>query len=183
MFSLFALVPLLGMVAASPVVQRQDSILLQDPPPGNGRRLHPYGQSDLCVMVQKGYAAHNTDVAISVCPPNDDTWTESSLWNVANGSTGPISVQSKVGDFCLTVGENPTSGSRVFIDYCGGQNQNWYYSDVNVLKLDGTNLCLDVVEGSGPSYSKPYGSEKDLQVWECVEGNTNQIFFETPYTS
>jgi hypothetical protein len=36
----------------------------QDPPFGNGRRLHPYGRGDLCVTVQNGYAGEGTNVAM-----------------------------------------------------------------------------------------------------------------------
>nr|KIR86642.1 hypothetical protein I308_02960 [Cryptococcus tetragattii IND107] len=124
---------------------------VQDPPPGNGRRIRPI-------------------------------WAPLQLWNVSNDSNGPIPLQSKIGDMCLSAGDNPVSGSRLTIDHCGnGQKQTWNYSAQNKIQLDSTDLCLDVKEGSGPINQNPYVIVKELQVWECEDDNNNQIFFELPY--
>ncbi|KIR30941.1 hypothetical protein I309_00294 [Cryptococcus deuterogattii LA55] len=155
---------------------------VQDPPPGNGRRIRPYGRPDLCVMVGNGYAAYGTAVNIAYCQSNEATWAPLQLWNVTNDSSGPIPLQSKIGDMCLSAGDNPVSGSSLTIDHCGnGQKQTWNYSAQNKIQLDSTDLCLDVKEGSGPINQNPYVIVKELQVWECTDDNNNQIFFELPY--
>jgi hypothetical protein len=49
--------------------------------------------------------------------------------------------------------------------YDGVWQQQWRYHADGTIRLDGHNLCLDVTDGD---------PTKDVQMWECFPGNTNQ---------
>lgn len=150
-------------------------------PAGKGRRLHPNGQNNLCVTVQNGYAAQGAEVAISACmtPSFDNEYTGNfELFDLPAGGKGNVRLHGT--NKCLDAGSNPANGGglKIWDCYEGLFQQTWDLTSGSI-KLS-SNQCVDVVEGSGPDQTKPYNSLKDLQIYQCYDGNTNQKFNTYP---
>lgn len=81
-------------------------------------------------------------------------------------------------DGCLTAGDN-VNGADVVFEVCSGTVlQNWTLTagssisgpgPVGQLKIGPDNKCLDVTNGNTTDGTK-------LQMWDCVDGNTNQLW-------
>ncbi|ORY26945.1 hypothetical protein BCR39DRAFT_469795, partial [Naematelia encephala] len=157
--------------------------------------IHPNGRDDLCVTVQNGYAAIGTAVQISYCFADPSSTSQNfQLFDLpAVGSSGNVQLHGT--NYCLDAGDNPANGSGIKIWTCGDGwlQQTWDFESDKRLSLSNgewifntlnthTNYlwcigqCLDVVAGSGPTQTKPYGSEENLQTWECsTNGDKQQV--------
>jgi hypothetical protein len=109
-------------------------------------------------------------------------------------SGGAISTTSSTGDnYCFDAGDSSTCTFPLPFSYfvpwiiyslCVGANglqmkvwtcfddlpqQNWTVSSSGQIKLTGTNLCLDLTNGST-------ANRNILQLWTCSNGNANQVW-------
>lgn len=145
------------------------------PPPSNstGRLIYWNGDVTKVLTVSNGYVAQGTAVTISSVLGGDEAKFQ--LWDISKGA-GQIRVAGT--NYCLDAGSAPGNGvgAKVWTCYDGLAAQNWFYTDDNHIALTGGSVCLDVKAESGPVKSKPYGSLKDVQEYQCSGGNPNQIF-------
>ncbi|WWC67408.1 uncharacterized protein I206_101316 [Kwoniella pini CBS 10737] len=153
-----------------------------DKPNGKGRRIHPYGRPDLCVMVGNGVASVNQLVDIAYCLPDTSPYVGLQLWNITLGRSAHVYLQSH-SSLCLDAGQNPRDGTRLTTYSCGSANtrQSWLW-DGTALALDSRDpsqaleLCLDVELNSPRTPQKPYDRLERLQTWACVPGSHQQSF-------
>ncbi|WWC57839.1 uncharacterized protein I303_100374 [Kwoniella dejecticola CBS 10117] len=187
MIAKLILLPLLATLSlASPVHVQRDAQA--------GKRIRSLASPNLCVTVQNGYAAYGTRVALTACSQGsngDGYLDEFQYWSVTGPQRGQIKLSSK--DYmCLDAGDE-SNGAGITIEACedGKDSQIWTVGTTGTGSQPNLQLsvgsaesqCLDVVKDSTPVQSKPYGSEKDAQVWSChtQDGNTAdaiQQFFE-----
>ncbi|WVW81808.1 hypothetical protein I302_103805 [Kwoniella bestiolae CBS 10118] len=150
-----------------------------EPQPTLGKgAIKARGYEGLCVTVSGGSEDNGPTVDLSNC--FEDTWPFAHLqrWQPLSGTTD-IDKLSLVSHphLCLSAGENPSNGGRLHLNACDGvATGQWERTRDGKYKLFGTNLCLDVKQESQLFPQKPYAIFKELQVWECSEGNTNQVF-------
>ncbi|WWC90285.1 uncharacterized protein L201_005218 [Kwoniella dendrophila CBS 6074] len=167
--------PAPGGNTPSPTIPVKD--VYSDPKDGS-HRLHPGGRQDLCVTVDFASVSNGTTVDISYCAPNDSENSKYQLFWITGGNRGEIKLRD-FPDKCLDSNPFGENGQVVFINDCdkSAVSQRWDYRG-DKLKIDdaSVNQCLDVTLNSGRIETKPYDIEQRLQNWECVEGNTNQIF-------
>ncbi|WVW81160.1 hypothetical protein I302_103151 [Kwoniella bestiolae CBS 10118] len=153
-----------------------------DHPISDGRRIHPYGRPDLCVMVGNGVASVNQLVDISYCLPDTSPYAHLQLWNISLNIPSRVSLQAHP-SLCLDAGQHPINGARLTTYGCGSSStrQNWLW-DGTTLALNSNNrseaytLCLDVELNSPRTPQQPYDRLERLQTWTCYEGNRQQIF-------
>ncbi|WVQ64200.1 uncharacterized protein L199_002362 [Kwoniella botswanensis] len=153
-----------------------------DHPVSEGRRIHPYGRTDLCVMVGNGVASVNQLVDIAYCLPNTSPYVHLQLWNITLNTRAHVYLQANP-TLCLDAGETPRNGTRLITYGCGSSynRQNWLW-DGTILALDSRNpsealpLCLDVELNSPTTPQQPYDRLERLQTWTCFEGNRQQVF-------
>ncbi|WWC85822.1 uncharacterized protein L201_000689 [Kwoniella dendrophila CBS 6074] len=153
---------------------------------GNPPSAHKYGRGTIqakkyegfCVTVQNGYEGHGASVDLSNCFEDDWQFTHLQRWQLRNQNTNIDKLQLiSHPELCLYAGENPANGSRLNVNSCDSDNtQQWQITNDGRYKLFRTNLCLDVRAESEMRPQKPYAMYKELQVWECGEGNENQVF-------
>ncbi|CAK9782318.1 unnamed protein product [Cutaneotrichosporon oleaginosum] len=74
--------------------------------------------------------------------------------------------------YCIDATLNPGNGVLPHAWECidGAWQQNWVIHRDGRIELAGRGLCLDVRDGG-----------TDVQLWECIAGNTNQQFDIGPY--
>lgn len=89
--------------------------------------------------------------------------------------TGQVKLHANP-SLCLDAGDNPANDSGLKIYDCLDVPQQQWTLEGGFLKIKPLNLCLDVAKESTHSYSKPYVSLKDLQMWECSEPDVYQHF-------
>ncbi|WWC67091.1 uncharacterized protein I206_100998 [Kwoniella pini CBS 10737] len=185
MLAQILLTPLLATLAlASPVPRDSYS----------GKRIRSLASPDLCLTVQNGYAAYGTIVAFTAC--SQDSNGEGYLdqfqyWSVVGPQRGQIKLSSN-DEMCLDGGDE-SNGSEITIQACEDEkdSQIWTVGTTGTGNQPNLQLavgssesqCLDVVKDSNPVQTKPYGSEKDSQVWSCHtqdgnEADAIQQFFE-----
>ncbi|WWC57488.1 uncharacterized protein I303_100020 [Kwoniella dejecticola CBS 10117] len=153
-----------------------------DKPNGKGRRIHPYGRQDLCVMVGNGVASVNQLVDIAYCLHDTSPYVGLQLWNITLGTSAHVFLPAHP-NLCLDAGQNPKNGSRLTTYGCGSPytGQSWFW-DGTTLALDSRNpsealgLCLDVEYNSPRTPQKSYDRLKRLQIWKCFPGSHQQIF-------
>ncbi|OCF60256.1 hypothetical protein L486_02936 [Kwoniella mangroviensis CBS 10435] len=153
-----------------------------DHPVSEGRRIHPYGRPDLCVMVGNGAASVNQLVDIAYCLPNTSPYVDLQLWNITLNTPAHVFLQAHP-TLCLDAGQAPENGTRLTTYGCGSPytRQNWLW-DGTALALDSRNpskalqLCLDVELNSPTTPQQPYDRLERLQIWTCFEGNRQQVF-------
>ncbi|KAH8813540.1 20 kDa protein having G-X-X-X-Q-X-W motif-containing protein [Flagelloscypha sp. PMI_526] len=131
---------------------------------------------DKCVDIAGANFADGTAVQIHDC-----NGTEAQSFTYPNGGTGAIKLASHP-EFCLDAGENPTNGSKVHLWTCydGLSQQTWYHHYLGTLRLDNSELCLDLTDGNTANGNQ-------LQVYHCsggtfdkdgqILGNSNQVWF------
>ncbi|RSH93220.1 hypothetical protein EHS25_007574 [Saitozyma podzolica] len=154
--------------------------------PGDGRRIHPDGRSDLCLTVMGGQTTGAPNVEIAYCfSPTDDytaPWSSLQQWNVTSPSTGQIKLQNT--QYCLDAGNDPQLGDYLELQPCGNNpegnaGQNWDWTSDSQLKT-ANSLCLAVQSDSHPLRYAPYGSQKLLYSFECRNStppDANEIFY------
>ncbi|WRT63112.1 uncharacterized protein IL334_000015 [Kwoniella shivajii] len=156
-----------------------------DPSAELGRRIHPYGRQDLCVMLGNGIAVAQQLVDIAYCVANNSPYASLQLWNITLNVPSLISLQSHP-NLCLNAGQTTKNGTRLVTSRCDTLNsrQKWLW-DGTTLYLDSPTpkeawrLCLDVEYNSTRTPQRPYDRLERLQMWGCVEGSHQQIFSVT----
>ncbi|WRT64497.1 uncharacterized protein IL334_001429 [Kwoniella shivajii] len=149
-----------------------------DPPLGNiyddsstgGKRLHPVGRSDLALTLDGGFEMSGRSAVIAYSQPNESPNSSAQLLNLTIGS-GIFVSSLHDSTTCLDAGYDPHNGAIARFINCG-EAARWDW-DGSKLKLFNQNLCLDVQAES----VRLNEILKRLQVWECIQGNTNQEFF------
>ncbi|WRT64498.1 uncharacterized protein IL334_001430 [Kwoniella shivajii] len=151
-------------------------------PQDAGQRIHPSGRPDLAITVSAGAAAFGGYVDVAYDFANSDSNVQLQRWNFFTAPTDNtiITLSQADNNYCLSVGANPTDGTRPILQDCDTtENTRWEW-DGQHFKARGTNLCLDVRAESTPihySHFPPYDIQRTLQVWTCSQGNRNQEFF------
>ncbi|WWD00902.1 hypothetical protein V866_007840 [Kwoniella sp. B9012] len=141
----------------------------EDPPAG-GRRLHPYRRPDLALTLDGGLPPDARSAVIAYSQPTEGPFAAAQLLNLTSGTN--LKISSAFDETtCLDAGYRPGNGALARFTGCGGAAR-WDW-DGEKLRITNSNLCLDVRAES----TRLNEILKQLQVWECVEGNTNQEFF------
>lgn len=86
---------------------------------------------------------------------------------------------------CLTVDDVPRDGAKLKLWWCLGlPEQKWVMRKDGMIQLEGYNACLDVrKESERVRLTKgPFGErEKELQVWNCMDGSEQQSMSFHPW--
>ncbi|GMK53993.1 hypothetical protein CspeluHIS016_0105790 [Cutaneotrichosporon spelunceum] len=165
----FALATLFAVATARPMPQ--DEVAPSEPAPSGEPTptptplptvgLHPNGNAAKCVDVRGGILQAGTAVQIYDC-----NGTAAQKFSLARGD-GQVVVTGT--NYCLEP-DGHWNGSPVRLKLCNKSLlQNWYYTDDDRLAVTGAGLCLDLTEGSD-------ANGNGLQVWQCGDGNTNQVW-------
>ncbi|KAK6905226.1 hypothetical protein I203_106046 [Kwoniella mangroviensis CBS 8507] len=148
-----------------------------NPAPGKGA-IKARGYDGLCVTVSGGTENNGSTVDLSNC--FEDSWPFAHLqrWQPLTGKSDVDKLALTAHPhLCLSAGENPSNGGRLHLNACDGVTTGqWERTNGGQYKLFRTNLCIDVKLESQLFPQKPHAIFKELQIWECVEGNTNQVF-------
>ncbi|KAJ9107986.1 hypothetical protein QFC20_003671 [Naganishia adeliensis] len=140
------------------------------PVPTVGRPITWTRESDgaeLCLQVnsitgpQEVQLRNGASLGINECFPETSPNVPFQRWEYTLGSTK------------ICVAPNAYSDA-----YEGLPAQQLYITDDKHIAVEnGPGQCVDVRAESGPqpSYARPYGSQKDVQSWQCTAGNANQI--------
>ncbi|WWC69943.1 uncharacterized protein I206_103887 [Kwoniella pini CBS 10737] len=187
-----SLLPLLALGSSSTgphrFHSRQSSASKIQPIPQDGQ-----GESNLCVTVMGGQAVVGAKINIATCfehsdqEGNDKTYLQDFACSEDNtGGLLNIALQSAP-HLCIDRGSDDSpEGSGLELQECINPPvpaQLWNYQNQQIISHIGDiDRCLDVQEDSGRylKEGEPYASEKFLQTWTCVEGNTNQMWKLTP---
>lgn len=81
-------------------------------------------------------------------------------------------------DYCVDFGSDRgvnAVGGKVWTCYEGLPAQALWITGDNHIAVEGDNQCLDVKAESQASKGAFYESLKDVQSWQCVGGNDNQV--------
>ncbi|KLT44575.1 ricin B-like lectin, partial [Cutaneotrichosporon oleaginosum] len=129
--------------------------------------IHPNGNRAKCIDVVKGKLAPGTPVQIWDCDPKREQ-----RFLLARGN-GQIKVPGT--DLCLEALERESrNGCGVTLERCNRSlRQLWYYTNDNRIAVTDSGFCLDLPNG------KTHNGNL-LQVWQCINGNTNQVWTTTP---
>ncbi|WWC86612.1 uncharacterized protein L201_001489 [Kwoniella dendrophila CBS 6074] len=144
--------------------------VVYDDPPTGGKRLHPYQRPDIALTLDGGYLNLGRSAVIAYSQPTEGLFADAQLLNLTIGINLHISSAFDT-NTCLDVVANPKNGDTTFFRNCN-LTTTWDW-DGSRLRLSNTDLCLDVRAES----VRLNQILKQLQVWECVENNTNQQFF------
>ncbi|KAJ6506805.1 ricin B lectin domain-containing protein [Mycena sanguinolenta] len=132
-----------------------------------------------CIDLTNGLITDGNVLQIWTCASNDNQkWTGAS--EPQSNATGTVNIYGgAAAEFCITPASN-ADGAQVAVATCGNfattfPNGNITWS-INIgtgspgsISTYGGEKCLDVPNGSTVNGVK-------LQIWDCVAGNTNQIF-------
>ncbi|OCF60926.1 hypothetical protein L486_00570 [Kwoniella mangroviensis CBS 10435] len=194
-----ALLPILlgPVISASviPISTRQFS----DPDPGPAVKIQPISYDNLCLTVIGPKLVPGAAVELATCFDSSDSNVNHQQWHGWSDDPNQqftLSIQDGDNRYCLDKGENPNgdgdsqefNGTKLKLSQCDNgvpNSQLWGFDqgnnqlkfvDIFAPNTDSKKRCLDVVEDSH-SY-QPDGLEfavqKNVQLWECVDGNTNQ---------
>lgn len=85
-------------------------------------------------------------------------------WTIQNGNNDQ-GIRLTGTEFCLDAGSNPANNGQAKIWQCYPTlfQQTWWYTDDKHIAITGGDQCLDV-------------GQDFVQTWQCVGGNTNQIW-------
>ncbi|KJA17545.1 carbohydrate-binding module family 13 protein [Hypholoma sublateritium FD-334 SS-4] len=136
------------------------------PPPKNAVVLHPSGNPDKCINVRSGVFENGAIVDISDC--ND---TSAQKWIVNRGES---TIQLAGTPFCMDAGFRPVTHVGVKLWTCAKKSagQTWKYDHDDEISLSGTNMCLDLTDGSVENGNQ-------LQIYPCYYNSTNQLWTST----
>ncbi|WVQ69576.1 uncharacterized protein L199_007796 [Kwoniella botswanensis] len=121
-------------------------------------------------LLMEDYPPDARSAVIAYSQPTDGPFAAAQLLNLTSGTN--LKISSAFDETtCLDAGYRPGNGALARFTGCGGAAR-WDW-DGEKLRITNSNLCLDVRAES----TRLNEILKQLQVWECVEGNTNQEFF------
>ncbi|EIW69496.1 hypothetical protein TREMEDRAFT_73880 [Tremella mesenterica DSM 1558] len=164
------------------------------PDPQGGSRIRALGRNDLCVSVAPssdptGSLAPGDPIYVARCLDNSNLNVGFQLFALAlpgdfstANYTGALQVMNSTAihdrtqNLCLGVGDNPTNGSNLAVQECNASPGQHWLADNSTISVQDTNMCLDVVRGSGT----PPGAEGSflpyftLQMWTCNPGDPQQ---------
>ncbi|RXK39544.1 hypothetical protein M231_03213 [Tremella mesenterica] len=164
------------------------------PDPQGGSRIRALGRNDLCVSVAPssdptGSLAPGDPIYVARCLDNSNLNVGFQLFALAlpgdfstANYTGALQVMNSTAihdrtqNLCLGVGDNPTNGSNLAVQECNASPGQHWLADNSTISVQHTNMCLDVVRGSGT----PPGAEGSflpyftLQMWTCNPGDPQQ---------
>ncbi|KAI9636615.1 ricin B-like lectin [Dioszegia hungarica] len=147
---LFALLPLLALVSATPIHKRDGTLIR------SGRDGQCLALEGLPGVQRYGLVKNGTPVITRDC-------LGANTWFINRGS-GSITIPGT--NFALDIGLNPGNNGalKVWESYPGSPQQTWYLTDDNRIAQTGGNQCLD--EG-----------DNGVQTYQCTTGNTNQVWY------
>ncbi|KAJ9098956.1 hypothetical protein QFC19_006180 [Naganishia cerealis] len=133
-----------------------------------------------CLTVSDGNFANGARLTINGCFGTDSPFyaMQQFVYNTGNTKIRVAPNSFTTTDYCVDFGsDRGVNGADVKIWQCYNDlpAQNLWLTGDNHIAVTGDNQCLDVTAESGPTQSKPYGSLKDLQSWQCSGGNGNQV--------
>jgi hypothetical protein len=116
------------------------------------------------------------------CFPEDSNYAPFQRWVYNAGSTKicvAANGYSKT-EYCIDFGTNlGSNGQTLYIWQAQDVAAQRLYitEDKHIAVENGPGQCVDVRAESGPQpdYARPYGSQKDVQTWECSGGSSNQV--------
>ncbi|EIW84635.1 carbohydrate-binding module family 13 protein, partial [Coniophora puteana RWD-64-598 SS2] len=167
----------------------------QDPPPGNGRRIRPYGRGDLALTVQAGYPGIGTLVQLGYNFGNNDGFVELQLFNITSGGGfTELKLQNTTSfevdiPLCVDAGDENGAlnvGNELKLQKCNNSTtQSWDFSTHDYLSV-GEKYCMTIADLPYASTNKPYRPVLDVQLIECQLGSNsqptnNETFFILPY--
>ncbi|KAJ6457406.1 ricin B lectin domain-containing protein [Mycena vitilis] len=145
--------------------------------------IHPNGDTTKCVGVLGGAFVVGAGVDIYDCNGSDtQKWYNESprMTNPADGSEWALDVQHDAGDSTFPLVNGITAVLNKSAD--GGEDGSPFQSwngrgspSAPAIRLNissGKDMCLDLTNGSKANRNL-------LQIWECVAGNTNQVWTYT----
>ncbi|KAF9483148.1 G-X-X-X-Q-X-W domain-containing protein [Pholiota conissans] len=133
------------------------------PIPKNAVSLRPNGDDLKCVNVHGDNFTEGSSIEVADCKD-----TPSQKWILKRGQT---TIQLGGTPFCLDAGSKPENPSGIRLSACtkGSSSQTWKYDEDDEISLDGTNLCLDLTNGS-------VDNGNQLQTNPCNYQNKNQLW-------
>ncbi|KAJ9104624.1 hypothetical protein QFC21_002122 [Naganishia friedmannii] len=153
------------------------------PPPASTGKPIKWVQDgkELCLTVGNGYFADGTSLTINSCFEPSSSYYAFQQFVYTAGNTkiqvapNSLTKTNYCVDFGSDKGANGVMG-KIWQCYDNLPAQNLWITGDNHIALTDSDQCLDVRAESGPGQTKPYGSLKDVQSWQCSGGNPNQIF-------
>lgn len=120
----------------------------------------------------------------NTCFSEDSPYLPFQRWAYNRGSTKICVAPNTYTDteYCIDFGTNlGSNGQTLYIwqAYDVPQQQLYITDDDHIAVENGPGNCVDVRAESGPQpdYARPFGSLKDVQIWSCSGGNTNQVSY------
>ncbi|WVQ99657.1 hypothetical protein IAU59_006796 [Kwoniella sp. CBS 9459] len=161
----------------------------QDDQGGKYSRIHPNGNEDLCLTVQKANSMPLTihlygikcQTCSSKCFGDGHPYQAVETWTISPAINGLGQIKLSQNDqLCLNTGYTDKFGENSMILSPCIDSVQWNVSGLGGgattvrTQFGSTWYCVDVKEGSEPFGADPYGWEKETQRWQCADGNTNQ---------
>ncbi|KAF5314652.1 hypothetical protein D9611_007088 [Ephemerocybe angulata] len=149
------------------------TVPVDGPVPGNGTLpgtvINFNGNTTKALGIStKSELQNGTPVIITNATPDGTT----QRWIINHGPTKVKLVLNSSREFCLSSGGDfVIDGVLVGVDECFDNvaHQEWTYTDDNRLVVKGKTFCLDLPDGNTTE-------GRNLQLWTCFAGNTNQIW-------
>ncbi|KAJ9107978.1 hypothetical protein QFC20_003663 [Naganishia adeliensis] len=146
--------------------------------------------AELCLQVNaftgtlEQQLRNGAPVGSNKCFPEDSDYAPFQRWVYKAGSTKICVAPNRYSntEYCIDFNSNLGSNGqqlKIWQAQRGLPAQQLYITDDNHIAVEnGPGQCVDVRAESGPQpdYARPYGSQKDVQTWECFGGSSNQIF-------
>ncbi|KAL1747264.1 carbohydrate-binding module family 13 protein [Schizophyllum fasciatum] len=129
-----------------------------------GYQLHPNGDLTRCLSAATSVVAGEPGARVTIDACDG---ARPQTWALTSGET---SVKYTGANSCITAG-GLANGARLYLEACIPKQatQTFYYTTDLRLAVENQGLCVDL-----PSGDKTPGNA--LQIWQCTDGNTNQIW-------
>ncbi|GMK59823.1 hypothetical protein CspeluHIS016_0900400 [Cutaneotrichosporon spelunceum] len=165
MLTFLSLFAVLGLVAASPLVPKGSKLLARDTQRINWRGAGNLDYNKLSVCSSGpmlGTRQNNMYCNIAFV-------VNSQFFGVEGSSSN-----GTVPKYCIDATTSPANGAEPHAWKCidGAWQQDWVFRPDGRIELAGRGLCLDVTDGD---------RSKNVQLWACDAGNSNQLFDLGPY--
>ncbi|KAJ9119935.1 hypothetical protein QFC24_005418 [Naganishia onofrii] len=154
------------------------------PPPANTGKPIKWVQDgrELCLTVGNGYFASGTGLTINSCfDPSSNYYAFQQFLYTPGATKIQVAPNSHTTtNYCVDFGSDRGVngvGAKIWECYDNLPAQSLWITDDNHIAVVGDNQCMDVRAESGPGQTKPYGSLKDIQSWQCSGGDPYQAFF------
>jgi len=145
-----------------------------------------WSNTNKCVDITNGITTDGNQLQIWECSSNNPNqgWDPASI---PFNTIGPLHIEAPLtetppGDPWCIVAQDSINGSPVFLNPCANFTSQFPSGNITFtipvpslagpIKTFSGSKCLDVPNGNTTNGVK-------LQVWDCVEGNTNQLFIES----